>query len=386
MKLEYNLILIIACYFITNTIFLPSMPSIAQTFAASSESVKVTMTVFQVGAVIACILSGFFADFIGKKNFLLIGIAFAIVGSFTCLFAINLELLIIGRFLQGIGAAVGFMMGFALAVDLFDSAGALKIIALNGVVVSIISIFMPYFGGAITQYLHWQLTFIVTIISWIFVFIVSYKIIPKIANLRSELHILKSAKNYLKIIINRTFFCYAILNSIFFAGFLFSLSYLPFFYANVLHLSANSIGILIGISVFMSFGIFSVFSVKLYQKFGVDGSIKIGLGLSIFSGAFILLTMYLGYHSLLIMFVATCLYFSGFGTIYSGSISKSLSVFKDQTVTASALRTILISIFSVIGSYLAQSAKDESIFSFGLILITTAILSSIIFSLRVKNK
>ena len=74
MRVGYNLILIIICYFIVNGIYVPAMPDVADFLAQGGPTVRASMTLFQLGALLDCIAAGFIADCIGKKNFLVSGL------------------------------------------------------------------------------------------------------------------------------------------------------------------------------------------------------------------------------------------------------------------------------------------------------------------------
>jgi MFS family permease len=382
MKGAYNIIFIIACYFIVNGIYIPAMPNTAEYFSVSGETIRTTMAYFQFGAFIMCIIAGFFADGVGKKNFLLLGLGIAIIGSIICLESSSVTQLMIGRFLQGVGAATGFMMGFALAVDLYKPDETLKIIALNGIIVSIISVIIPYIGGNLTHVWNWRATFIFIIPLFFIALISSIKFFPKEANIQTPLDLRKGLLDYAKLLTSKTYVCYAMLNAIFLGAFIFSLSYLPFFYKNSLHLEENIIGLLIGTIIFFPFGLCSIYSVRLYRRFDIDRSIYIGLFICFIGAAIVTITAYTFQESILLNLLGTFIYYGGFGILYSGSISKSLSIYMDLTTKASALRTIMISFLSFIGGFVAQFASDGNLMHYAIVLLFATVLSTLFFLFR----
>jgi DHA1 family bicyclomycin/chloramphenicol resistance-like MFS transporter len=383
MRGTLNIIFIIACYFAVNGIYVPALPNVAEYFHTSGEIIRETMTFFQLGALISCIIAGFLADSVGKKNFLLLGLCVALIGSVLCLITPNVTFLIIGRFLQGMGAATGFMMGFALAVDLYKPEQTLKIIALNGIIVSCISVLTPAIGGIITSQWDWHATFIFIIPFFVIALINSATQIPKEANIHREPFDLRQGiLDYVKISTNRNYICYAILNALGIGTLTFSMSFLPFFYKDSLHVQANEIGILIGLSIFLSFGLSSIYSIRMYKKFGIDKSIYLGLFTSFAGASLMILTAYAFPRALMPNIIGTILFYLGFGTFYSGSISKSLRIFMDLTTKASSLRTIMISFFSFIGGLTAQYANEKNLMHLAIVLMATTLLNTLFFISR----
>lgn len=382
MKGAYNIIFIITCYFIVNGIYVPAMPNVAEYFHTGGGIVRESMTLFQLGALISCIIAGFFADHIGKKKFLVLGLSTAFAGSLLCMLTPNLTLLMVGRFLQGIGAATGFMMGFALAVDLYEPKETLKIIALNGIIVACASTFAPYIGGYLTHLWGWRVPFILMAPLFAIALINSIKTIPKQSLLHNSLNLKQSLSEYIRVATNKTYICYAVLNAIYIGGLTFSISYLPFFYKNTLNLQESHIGLLVGAAIWLPFGVTSVFSTYLYERIGIDKSIYFALFLSLSGSVLVIFTAHTFQDILLPNLIGTVLYFLGFGMLYSGSISKSLSVFMSLTTKASSLRTIMISVFAFIGGLGAQYASDKNLMYYAAMLAFTTGLASLFFYLR----
>ncbi len=387
MKGAYNLIFIIACYFIVNGIYVPAMPNVAEYFHAGGGVVRQSMTLFQLGALISCIAAGFFADSIGKKKFVILGLFTAFAGSCLCLIAPSLNLLMIGRFIQGIGAATGFMMGFALAVDLYEPKETLKIIALNGIIVACASTFAPYIGGYLTHIWGWRVTFLLMAPLFVIALLNTIKSIPKHTPLHNyHTNMRQSLKEYIQVATNKTYLCYAALNSIYIGGLTFSISYLPFFYKNTLNLQESYIGLIIGAAIWLPFGITSIGSTLLYEQFGIEKSIYFALCLSLCGAIIVGLTAYVFQDAIIPNLIGTIMYFLGFGLMYSGSISKSLSVFMNLTTKASSLRTIMISVFAFIGGVGAQYASDKNLMHYALMLVFTTGLAAVFFFARGSNQ
>jgi len=148
------------------SIVLPALPVLAQEFSASLISVSWLATGFLVASVVAVPLLGRLGDIFGRRRLLFVAVGAFALGSLVCALADSIELLIAGRVVQGMGAAVG-PLGLGIARDclpaerltsaigiLVGAAGAGAAIGflLCGVLVdevSVASIFWFLFGLAV---------------------------------------------------------------------------------------------------------------------------------------------------------------------------------------------------------------------------------------------
>lgn len=383
MKGAPNIIVLMLCYFLANNIYVAVLGEVASDFAAPSEAAKATISAYQLGAVIACVVSSFTADYIGKLRFLTGGLLLAIGGSLGCYVAPNIDMLTAARFIQGAGAGIGFMMGFALAVDLYEPEQTLKIIAINGITVSLISAFAPYAGALIAELAGWQSVFIVVLALYSFVLINSQRQFPATANVRQDrLELRRSLMQIGQLMSSARFLSYAWLNGIFILGLFSTFTLVPFYLAKQLGLGPTGIGLFIGIATWAAFGSASLSSVLVYRRIGTDPAIALALVLGALGAAGLTLTAVGAPHSLTAIAACVTLYHLGFGLLYSGSISESLRVFKELTVKASSLRTIILSLGSFLGAMIGQALDDQQLVNLALVYLGVVVLASLAFASR----
>jgi MFS family permease len=89
------------------SIVLPALPVFAQEHAASLISVSWLATGFLLASAVAVPLLGRLGDIFGRRRLLLVALGAFMVGSLVCAVANAIGLLIAGRIIQGVGAAVG---------------------------------------------------------------------------------------------------------------------------------------------------------------------------------------------------------------------------------------------------------------------------------------
>lgn len=140
-----------------------ALPNIAGAFGSTRDEVNWVVTSYMIAHAIMLPITGWLENFFGRRNFLkLISIIFA-VGSAICLFAPDLNTLIIGRIIQGIGGGPFMPLSQAILLQTFPKKKhglAMGIFSLGVMVSGIIG---PAMGGILVDNLSWQWIFIINI-------------------------------------------------------------------------------------------------------------------------------------------------------------------------------------------------------------------------------
>ena len=90
-----------------SSIVLPGLPALAQHYSASLIAASWLATGFLLASVVAVPLFGRLGDLFGRRRLLLVGVGAFAVGSLVCALAESIGVVIAGRVMQGVGAAVG---------------------------------------------------------------------------------------------------------------------------------------------------------------------------------------------------------------------------------------------------------------------------------------
>ena len=85
---------------LTIDLYLPTLPSIARTFAVAPATVQLTFSAFFIGMAIGQLFYGPLSDRIGRRPAVLIGCVVYVVASLACTLAPSINWLIAGRFAQ----------------------------------------------------------------------------------------------------------------------------------------------------------------------------------------------------------------------------------------------------------------------------------------------
>ncbi|MFA6409734.1 MAG: multidrug effflux MFS transporter [Gammaproteobacteria bacterium] len=155
-------ILLFACPFLMGTcidLYVPSLPIIADYFHVSESLIQLTISSYMLSYALGQFFLGVLSDTIGRRKILLFSSLTFILASFIAPFSSSIYILIVCRFLQGLGTAGMAVTIRAVAVDYFTGSSIAK--AMNNISIgwSLGPILGPFIGGYLQHYFNWQADF-----------------------------------------------------------------------------------------------------------------------------------------------------------------------------------------------------------------------------------
>lgn len=129
---------------------LPALGEIGRDLASEDPNAQqLTISMFFFGLAISQFLFGPVADSFGRKRAIYIGLSIFLVGTVMCLFADSLWTLIVGRIVQGIGAAGPRIAANAMVRDRFSGREMARVQSLVMTLFVVVPVFAPLIGQAI---------------------------------------------------------------------------------------------------------------------------------------------------------------------------------------------------------------------------------------------
>jgi MFS transporter, DHA1 family, multidrug resistance protein len=141
--------------------YLPALPAITRDLAASESAVQGTLTGILLGMGLGQLLVGPLADAVGRRRPLIAGLALHIAASVFCAFAPTIELLTVGRAIQGLGNAAVAVVAMAMVRDLFAGSAAATMLSRLMLVMGLAPVLAPTLGGFILQLTSWRGVFVI---------------------------------------------------------------------------------------------------------------------------------------------------------------------------------------------------------------------------------
>jgi len=112
---------------------------------------------------VTVLIYGKLSDLFGRKPVLIVGIIIFLIGSFLCGLAQSMVMLIIFRFIQGVGAGAITPIATTIIGDIYIKEERAKIQGYLSSVWGISAVLGPAIGGFFVQYVSWQFVFWVNI-------------------------------------------------------------------------------------------------------------------------------------------------------------------------------------------------------------------------------
>jgi EmrB/QacA subfamily drug resistance transporter len=166
------------------TIVGPALPTIATQLSGNDLYVWV-VTIFLLTSTISIPFWGKLSDLYGRKPIFMIGIVIFLIGSALSGLSQNMQMLILFRGIQGVGAGSLFPVALAIIGDMFSPQERGKYQGLFGAVFGIAFIIGPLVGGFLTEQVSWHWIFYVNIPIGIVSLIVIQRLLPTIKTPRA---------------------------------------------------------------------------------------------------------------------------------------------------------------------------------------------------------
>lgn len=136
---------------------LPALAEIGQDLGvASINDTQLIVSALFLGLAIAQMFFGPLSDSWGRKPAIYLGLGIFMVGSVVALVATNFETMLVGRVLQGIGAAGPKVVTVAAMRDMFKGASMARLMSSVLAVFIVVPAFAPAIGQAILSFSHWR--------------------------------------------------------------------------------------------------------------------------------------------------------------------------------------------------------------------------------------
>ncbi|SFD40857.1 MFS transporter [Clostridium uliginosum] len=155
-----------------------ALPTIRENLGITMSSAEWIVSSYLIVISAAILIFGRLGDLKSKSKVFLKGILVFVLGSLFCSLSPNIELLVISRIIQAIGAAMIMATNQGLIADIFPLNERGKALGISGSFVALGSILGPALGGAIISYLSWHFIFLINIPIGLIAYFIGMKTLP----------------------------------------------------------------------------------------------------------------------------------------------------------------------------------------------------------------
>lgn len=192
--------------------YLPSFPLVEQALGVAPGTMEFTLAAFFIGLTLGQLAYGPLSDRFGRKPPLYFGYALFTLASLGCALADSLTVLIIGRFLQGLGGCAGMVVTSAMVRDRMGVREAARVFSLLILVMGLAPILAPLLGGWLLTFWDWRALFLVLAGFGALCLLAIARGLPETHDTRHEppLRLRRVAGNYAYLLHQRAFVGYVI--------------------------------------------------------------------------------------------------------------------------------------------------------------------------------
>lgn len=322
----------------STSLYLPSLPSLAQDLDVDAPGVKMTMTVFLAAFAAAQLFFGPLSDRFGRRPALFLGLALYLFGTAACAFAPNLPALIAGRFVQGFGACAGPAIARAIVRDKYERAEAARVLAYIGMAMAVGPAIGPIIGGVLQVNFGWRANFTALVIFGILVWVAAARGLPE--SLRSPdpgaIAPRRLARNYALLLSNRVYVGNMLVTAFIFGGLFTYGTGVPFVLIELLGMSPDVFGTVFVFTVIGSVT-GSVISSRAATRVPGDVMTAIGATTSLLGGALMLIFTLAGVVTTATIVGSMMVFMLGFGIAAPTALAGAMAPFPMMAGAASAM-------------------------------------------------
>ncbi len=144
---------------------LPALPEISAVMSPTSPNkTQLVISSFVIGMGIATLFTGPLSDSFGRKKIILLGGLIYITGALIASYSKTLEIMLLGRFIQGIGVAGPRVVALAIVRDLYEGRRMAQIVSIAMIVFTLVPAVAPMIGALIVSNFGWRSIFVAFIV------------------------------------------------------------------------------------------------------------------------------------------------------------------------------------------------------------------------------
>src|SRR3954471_24994929 len=157
-------------------LFFPVIPAVKVALGLTDAHAQLTFSIALFGMAFATLFYGSLSDRYGRRPVLLSGLALFLFGSVISAIAETANALVLGRFVQAIGAGCALTLVRAIARDAFRAEQLVKAIAYLTMFGTLGPMVSPFIGGVLTDTLGWRSVFGFALIAGSVITLIAYMV------------------------------------------------------------------------------------------------------------------------------------------------------------------------------------------------------------------
>lgn len=360
---------------LSTDIYLPAMPSMQHELGGRAE---LTVTGFVIGFALAQLIWGPISDHIGRKKPLFIGTVLFIIGSIGCALSTSMEVVVLWRVFQAVGACTGPMISRAMIRDRYDSTQAAQMLSTLMMIMAAAPIIGPLLGGGLLIVGTWRLIFWLMVVIGIAMFL-SIHLLPETLGEAKRSHdsLGRSFKNYSKLLNSKKFMIYTMSVTFFYVAVYAFIAGSSDIYINYFHVRPEVYSLLFGLNI-LGVSLMSMVNRHLVSRFNLSQLLLLSTSLAFIFSLLLVLMGVTHSFGLIGIVIPIFLIFSTNGIVAACANAVALNTVPDEMAgSAAALLGSLQYGSGVIPSILLAVFADKTAATMTIIIAIAIFLSAV---------
>jgi MFS transporter, DHA1 family, multidrug resistance protein len=312
---------------LSTDLYTPSLPHLQDAFGTSAERVQLTMSLNLVGFALAQLLLGPLSDRIGRRPVLLGGMLGFALASLGCALAGSIEVLILARVLQGMTACAEAVVGYAVIRELYDEAGAVRVLGAYGMAIALAPAIGPVIGGHMHVLFGWRSNFFLLTGLILLVALLIWRNLPETLR-QPDPGAVRPARilaGYMALLGDRTFMTYALVSGLVIAALFAMVTAFPFLFIARMGVRTEDYGYYYA-AIVLAYFFGSLLVNRVAGHLSSDRLMAIGLGLSAAGGLALLLLVAAALETPVGITATQCLFAFGLGLVLATAPIRAFDV------------------------------------------------------------
>ena len=140
---------------------------------------QVSLACYLLALGISGLIYGPLSDYFGRKPILYLGYSIFLVGTILVICSFDIEIFLIGRLIQGLGAGSPVVIARAIYRDQYETKQLEKVISLQVIIFALCSAIAPLLGGYIHTLFGWRANFYFILFYLLFICSLVIFFVPK---------------------------------------------------------------------------------------------------------------------------------------------------------------------------------------------------------------
>ena len=149
---------------VTIDLSLPAFPAMVRELATNMSTGQQVVGLFMAGIALGQIPSGLISDRVGRMPVLYGGIGIFTVAGIAAAVTDSIELLLLARFVQGIGGSVGVVISRAIVRDISSGTQAARLMSAMVMIFTAAPMLAPMIGGFLVFQWGWRAPFVAVVV------------------------------------------------------------------------------------------------------------------------------------------------------------------------------------------------------------------------------